>query len=122
MFSAFQYYETKQLSLAGLFYIVTMALLCSLYLILDRPDYHFDKPTTYAAPTNYWVSYELSGQLQAKDIYHGLSYVLSNLDMNQVSFRLECNEKICTVSFIPLTQAGKNAANSALGQMRNLKL
>ena len=97
-----------------------MALLCALYFIADRTTVQFDKNTLYSAQSRYWVSYELSDYLKAQDIHLNLAEVVSNLDMSSVSYILNCQQKNCELSFIPLNNGGKEVAFSALQQMRHL--
>jgi hypothetical protein len=120
MLSAFQYFEVKPLSLAGLCYIMTMALLCSLYFIADRPAFFNDKDALYSVQSQYWISYELSDEIRAQDVQLNLYHVVSSLNMSSVSYMLHCDGKTCDLSFIPLNNEGKKVAFSALQKMWNL--
>jgi len=120
MFASFQHFELKPLTLGGLFYLSAMAFLCLFYLKLDSPIHNANAELWQYPESQYWVTYELTDNLQSKDIHNFFNQALVQVDMSEVSFKLECDTRRCFVGFYSETPEGRMEAEKANGAMRNL--
>jgi hypothetical protein len=70
MFSSLQHFELKSLSLGGIIYLSAIALMCLLYLELDRPSSNSNADLWQYPEPQYWVTYEFSKELHSKDVHN----------------------------------------------------
>lgn len=128
MFSAFQYFEVKQLSIGSFCYLMATTFLCLLYLDLDSPrDFGLDSPGVNSEielwrsqiPDN-WISFKVTDKLNKTDILQIFQQGLASVDMTDVSFKMECDTHKCFMHFYSQKNGGIGAANEAIQAMRKL--